>query len=526
MDILEVSVISTFLSVGTGQLGCTPIQDDGDEEALQDAILSLLVSLFTSLPPSSAQDLFQVLHKAYPVPLSYTERSKLGSDALHKLDKATCTPPTASPSILPWFTTMDQSHELPFEVEDGSAEVLLLQKACGLKFAVSSSHVEFLRKLLLCLQAASTNPLIMLQLRLLHCQAQNCRVYNQYGTDIRLRLLYSTRPTSQSIWGHTTLAIDETQYDSSEDHMKAVDHLSNVWKYCLSPQQVMEAAIHAVKHNSPPPPCISTLILSVIDCCPERQVLDALGILAEGTPEQFLDGIENVLKVRNKPNSTGCSSSPYSLSRSMRDPEYLCKLLQLVGRMYNKVMAGHDISIYGYQERLKLAASSITAAMQLFESSQLLYLSLQYLDIDLIAKVTCDAGQDAVLGVAHLLQFHPSFLDKLKGLCAAFYNVPASSVTSRGLLRQPPFWTVVCQAVETRKTSVRNIVSIRASDSEIINQEMKEFQAFASDCGCETDFRNFASEMAALCPYNVRRMIEKRYLGIIYARRYQYNRYF
>ena len=523
----------------TGQLGCTLIPDDGDEAELQEAILSVLVSLFTSLPPSSAQDLFRVLHRAYPLPLSYTERSKLGSAALRKLDQATCAPPTAPPSILPWRATMDQSRELPFEtVDSSSVEVLLLQKACGLRLAVSSFHVEFLRKLLFRLQAAGTNPLVMLQLGLLYCQALNCRVYIRCSTDVsecRLRFVhpdarFSLRVQQQQ---YIALTIDETLYDSSEDHIKAVDHLSSVWRYCLTPEQVMEAAIHAVKHNSPPPPRISTLILSAIDCCPERQVLDALGILAEGTPEQFLDGFENVLKVRNKPNSTGCSSSPYSLSHSMQNPGFLCQLLQLVGRMYNKVTANavSDVSAYGCQQRLKLAAINIAASMQLYESSQQFsqsreYASFDKLDIDSIAKVTCDAGQDAVLGVAHLLQFHPSFIDKLKGLCAAFYNVPVSSVTSRGLLRRHPFWTVVCQAIEARKSYVRNIVRSRTSDSKRIDQAMKAFQAFASDCGCEAEFRIFASEMAALCPFNVRRMIEKRYLGIVSARRHQYNRHF
>ena len=531
---LKASVISVFLSIDTGQLGCTPIPDDGDEKALQEAILSVLVSIFTSLPPSPAQDLFEALYRAYPLPLSYTERNKLEYDALCLLDQATCTPPTASPSILPWCATMDQSHELPFEAEDGSAEVLLLQKACGLKFAVSSFHVEFLRKLLRHLQAARTNPLVVLQLRLLYYQARNCRVYNQYSTDIsksKLRVLHSIGPTSRSM-RHTTLTIDETQYDSSEDYTKAVHYLSNVWKYCLSPQQVMEVASHAVKHNSTPPPCISTLILSVIDCCPESLVMGALGMLAEGTPEQFLDGFENVLKPHSQPNSTGCSSSSSSLSHWMQSPRYLCQLLQLVGKVYNKVIANavSDV-IYGCQQRLKLAASSIAASMQLYESSQQFNqfnlscqtASFDTLHIGLIAKVTCDAGQDAVLGVAHLLQFHPSFIDKLKRLCAAFYNVSASSVASSGLLRQHPFWTVIFQAVEARKTYVRNIVSTRPSDSERIDNAMKAFQAFASDCGCEAEFRNFASEMAALCPYNVRRMIEKRYLGIIYARHRRYN---
>ena len=501
----------TFLSIGTGQLGCTPIPDDGDKEALQEAILSVLVSLFTSLPPSSAQDLFKVLEKAYPQPLTFSERAKLGHKELRTLDEVKCIPTT---SILPSFAAVDKTHELMFGV-DSSTEAILLQEACSLKRAVTPSHVMFLKKLLFRLQAAGTRPLVILQLGLLYSQAHKCREYTRHVSDVsgcKFTFEESSKYHSRSVQRqHITVSIDEMEFHSSTDHVLAVNHLSNVWRYCITPQQVMEVAIRSVKHK--PPRHVCTLILSAIDSrCPERLVMEALGTLAEGTPEQFIDGIESVLKVCN----------------SARNPEFLCNLLQSVGRMYGKIKANvvPVANIDSCQQRLLNAASNIVTSMQLYESSQQFTVIDQSLstyvrfslDIDMIAEVTCDAGQDTVLGVGYFLQLQSSFVNQLKRLCAHFHNVPISSVN--GLLFEHPFQMVLSHAVEARKAFVRKEITANTSDTQRIDRALKAFQAFTSECGFHTDFTNFASEMAALCPFNVRRMIEKRYLGIFYTRRH------
>ena len=519
----------TFLSIGTGQLGCTPIPDDGDEEALQEAILSVLISLFTSLPPSSAQDLFKVLEKAYPQPLTFSERAKLRHKELCTLDELKCIPTT---SILPSFAAVDKTHKLKFGV-DSSTEAILLQEACSLKRAVTPSHVMFLKKLLFRLQAAGTRPLVILQLGLLYSQAHKCREYIRCVSDVsgcKFTFEESSKYHSRSVQRqHITVSIDEMEFHSSADHVLAVNHLNNVWRYCFTPQQVMEVAIHSVKHK--PPPHVCTLILSAIDSrCPERLTMKALGILAEGTPEQFIDGIESVLKVCNLPNNTGDIdySLPESLLHSARNPKFLCHMLQLVGRMYSKIKANvvPVANIDSCQQRLLSAATSIVNSMQLYESSQQFTVVGQSfsthanfsLNVDMIAGVTCDAGQDTVLGVGYFLQLQSSFVNQLKRLCAHFHNVPISSVN--GLLFEHPFRMVLSHAVEARKAVVRKEISANTSDTQRIDPALKAFQAFTSECGFHTDFRNFASEMAALCPFNVRRMIEKRYLGIFYTRRH------
>ena len=479
----------------TGQLGCTPLPDDGDKAELQEAVLSVLVFLFTSLPAGSAQDLFQVLHRAYPQPIDCSESKKIYELSPNKKrHEHYIADLPASRSIIPQLSHADA--QLDNESLSASTAIDSIQKrASHLLSVVSPSHVTFLEKLYNRTDAGGAEPLLVLQLGLLYFQARNCRLSDRWYNDT-LRSQSSDPPEM------ITKALLHKR-----THSAALRHLTDTWRYCLTPQHTCEALAKAAANDMPVCNDVCSLVQSIVGSFPSvsRVVLE---VLFFGPPEKFLDQMVSAIQcgdlILNK-------KGPKTIAVHMG---YHCKLLELVGRMYTKIktnptqVPNADQCLQRLQNFSRKIVIVVTSQTESYTLSQMspdvhrfaMSKSLFTLNVDEIAGVICDAGQDVVVGLVSFLPLLPSFPNDLKMLYAHVHGIDATSVSS-DLLLVPPFQSAVLQALENRKNAVRMVVDESNTKPStrfegMLRRAVENLRNLSAEFGYEADCNAFMADIA------------------------------
>ena len=183
-----------------------------------------------------------------------------------------------------------------------------------LSSAVSQSHIDFLGNLAKLVRAKGDKALLAFQLTLLHIQANNCRS-NDYGEmEVSSKYKgYGMAKTSDPVKDRILL--------KDEDRAIAVRHLQHEWRYTFKPKGAIEfAARMAPESGSCEDLC--DFVLSVIELLPEHADLKvALGVLAQGTPEQLIDGVGRLLMI----------------SCHTKNVEHMCLFLESIGSVCTKI---------------------------------------------------------------------------------------------------------------------------------------------------------------------------------------------
>ena len=107
--------------------------------------------------------------------------------------------------------------------------------------------------------------------------------------------------------------------------------------------------------------------------------------------------------------------------------------------------------------------------------------------------------------------YSSSFPDRIMTLCARFNGIPKSSV-NKDLLLQPPFEGLLAPVYESRRAAALSTISAYPNDPPLVDRTLKGLRSFTKQIGMYMEFAVFAAEVANFCPYNVKRMIEKRYI--------------
>lgn len=467
-------------------LGST-ILDRVQAEALRNSILPVVVSLFSSLLPGAAQKLFVTLSKAYPQPLAWVE-----SERLHKFDHDRvyqhtngAPQPKSRISVFPHLADLEASSTT---VEVDTEKLGLRWRT--LQSVVLEPHIKFLRDVAELVHARPDKALISFQLALLHTQANNCRC-SEYKFKYDDVFHY---PKRKHDFEHPATRGRILLEDA--DRVVAIRHLKNVWQYTLEPNGAIKVAAKMMPENGT---CkdICDFVLSLIDLLTECADLKvALGVLSQGTPGQLIVGVGRLLESSQLANNMEC----------------LCQFLESTGSMYNKTMENTTESpwLHLLQDLATMIVDRMTSQEDPHNHA---YSSL---NIELVAHVICDAGSDTVLHVASLLQQHSSLLsfpNQVMILCAQFYNIPTSSV-SKDFFLQPPFQNFLEPVYESKKTVAQSVISGDPHNASRVDHTLRQFHNFTIQMGMEEEFVAFATEMAKLCPFNVSRMIEKRFLNI------------
>ena len=500
----------------TGQLGCTPIPDDSDEEALQEPVVSVLIFLFTSLPASSAQDLFRVLHRAYPQPIDCSESQKLYklSHNRKSYEPYVVVLPTLK-SIIPQLSHHDADAQQDNESVSASTAVDSIQRrARHLLSVVSPSHVTFLEELYVCSlsNAGNAEPLLILQLGLLYFQARNCRLSDGWYNDTLI--CQSSDPTRM-----ITKALLH-----KGNHSAAVRHLIDTWKYCLTPQQTCKALAKAATNHMPVCNDVCSLVQSIADSFPIVSRL-ALEVLFYGPPEKFLDQMVSAIQsgelFLNKKDPLAEITAVH-----MDNP---CRLLELVGRMHTKIktnptqVTNADECLRHLQDFSRTIVLVMTSQTKLYTESLsqmrpdvhcfATSRSLFTLNVHDIAGVICDAGQDVVVELLSFLPLLPSFPNDLKMLYARVYGVAATSV-SGDLLLVPPFQTAILQALENRKNDVQRVIdesNIKSSFrlKGMLRHAVENLRNLSAEFGYEADCSAFMAEVALQLTPSLKQVIDR-----------------
>ena len=440
----------------------------------------MLVSLFSSLPPDAAQKLFMSLSKAYPRPLEWVEAERLreSSSVYRHIYEG---PQLKTESVFPHLEDLKGSSKA---VKAGIGVDSDEMRWPKLGSVVSKYHVDFLWSLTKLVRAKGDKALLAFQLALLHCQAENCRS-NEYG-DIRADFGTVTRICHRVI---ERILLDDT------DRAIAVRHLQHVWRYTLKPRGAIEYAAKMAPESGT---CrdVCHFVLTLIEILPERADLKvAFGVLAKGTPEQLIDGVSQLLVSKHH----------------AKDVEHLCLYLESVGAMYDIVRTDTTASqwLHPLQDLATRIIDLLTSQEDPDHKQKSVYSSLK---VNVVAQVICDAGPDTVFHIASLLQQRsPSFPEQIMILCARFNEIPTSSV-NKDFLLQPPFESFLEPVYESKKADARSAILVNPSDPPGVDRAVREFRSFTRQMGMHKEFTAFAREMAALCAYNVKRMIEKRYI--------------
>ena len=492
----------------TGHLGCTPIPDGGDEAELQEAILSVLVSLFTSLPPSSAQDLFRVLHRAYPQPIDCSESQKLyefsSKSRKHKNYMADL---PASRSIIPQLSHAG-ARPGNESLSASTAVDSIQRRARQILSVVSPSHVTFLEKLYNRTDAGGAEPLLVLQLGLLYFQACNCRLSDRWYNDT-LRSQSSDPPEM------ITKALLHKGNRSA-----AVRHLVDTWRYCLTPQHTCEALAKAAANDMPVCNDVCSLVQSITDLFPSVSKL-ALEVLFYGPPEKFLDQMVSAIRFG------GQLLKKKGRQQAAVHMGYHCRLLEFVGQMYAKVKtnltqvtnAGQCLQrLRDFARRIVMVMTSRTESYTLSQMKPgarcfAMSRSLFTLNVEEVADVICDAGQDVLFGLLSVLPLLPSFPSDLKMLYACVYGVDATSVSS-DLLLVPPFQSAILQALENRKNAVRMVVGELNTKSTprfegMLRRAVKNLRNLSAEFGFEVDCNAFMAEMTLHITPSLKQVLDR-----------------
>ena len=503
-------IVSIYILLCTGQLGCTPIPDDGDEEALQEAILSVLISLFTSLPPSSAQDLFKVLHRAYPQPIDCIESGKLcklRSYARKYQRYETDRPTLQLTCALPQLGHAD----VQLQQTDSASGTLLavLERASHVLSTVSQSHVTFLEKLYnrIRTNGEGAEPLLIMQLQLLHLQAHNCRQSRWYIN------------ASNSQYSDLTEVIASALLHKG-NHSAAVKHLVDTWRYCLTHRQMFKALVKAAATGMPVCNDVCELVQSAVDSLPTVATL-ALEVLFYGPPEKFIDQMVSAIQLVQRH-----LLKKHLENANMPAIRCLCQLLELVGRMHAKIKTNlaQITDAHQYLQRLQDFAKEIITVMasqagiyRQMWASEWSFAGPRLrctLNVDEIAGVICDSGQDVLLELGSFLSLLPSFPTDIRMLYAHLHGVNISSV-SNDLLLASPFQSAILQALEDEKINVRREVDIGNTSGSVsfgmvlTRRALKRFRNLSKEFGLEADCNAFESEVASQLAPPLRQEFER-----------------
>ena len=469
-----------------GLLGST-ILDRVQAETLRNSILPVMVSLFSSLLPDAAQKLFVALSKAYPQPLAWVESERLHKSDHDRVYQYTdgAPQPKSRMSVFPHLADLEAS----------STTIEVDTEKLGLRWrklhsVVLEPHINFLRDVAELVHARPDKALISFQLALLHTQANNCKCSEykfKYGEGFHY-------PKRKHLF-ERSVTRDRILLEDA-DRVVAIRYLQNVWQYTLKPNEAIKVAAQLMPESGT---CkdICDFVLPLIDHLTECADLKvALGVLSQGTPEQLIDGVRRLLESSQLANNMEC----------------LCQFLESTGSMYNMTMENTTESLWLHL--LQDLATMIVDRMTSQEDPH--NHAYSSLNMKLVAHVICDAGSDTVLHVASLLQQRSnlsSFPDQVMTLCAQFYHIPTSSV-SKDLLLQPPFQNFLEPVYESKKTVAQSVISGDPHNASMVDHTLRQFHNFTTQMGMEEEFVAFATEMAKLCPFNVSRMIEKRFLNI------------
>ena len=465
------------------------VLDKNQAEALRDAILPVLESLFSSLPPDAAQELFMSLSKAYPRPLEWVEAERLcKSSSVYQCSYVG--PQPKSESVFPHLADLQNSGKhVKAGTGDDSEELDLRMRK--LSSVVSESHVDFLGSLAKLIHAKGDKALLAFQLALLHIQARNCRSNDYDGKKV------PSKYEGYGILARISYPVRERLLLKDADYVIAVRYLQRVWRFTLQPSRAIDyVAKLAPESGMCKEGC--DFVLSLLDLLSEYADLKvAFGVLTQGTPEQLINGVSRLLTIQDHANNI----------------EHLLLYLESVGTMYNIIRKDATVCqwLLPLQDLAKRIIDLLTSQEDLDHKQKYAYSSL---NADLVAQVICDAGSDTVLHVASLLQqraYSSLFPDQIMTLCAQFYGIPTSSV-SKELLLQPPFPGFLVPMYKSKRSAARSVILGNPSDASRVDRSMKEFRSFTKQMGMDVEFTAFAREMADLCPYNVKRMIEKRYI--------------
>ena len=453
--------------------------DQNQAEAIRNAILPVLVSLFSSLPPDAAQKLFESLSKAYPRPLEWVEAGRLHESSLmhqHSYGE----PQPKSESVFPHLEDLEDSSKAV------TARLSILVTAKEMRWlklgsVVSESQVDFLGSLAKLVRAKGDKALLAFQLGLLHCQAKNCRS-NDYGEKE-----VSSKYKGYGVLAKTSYPVKDRLLLEDADRAIAIRHLQHVWRYTLKPRGAIEyAAKMAPKSGTCRDVC--DFVLPLIELLPELADLKvAFGVLAKGTPEQLINGVSQVLVSKHH----------------AKDVEHLCLYLKSVGAMYDTVRTDATASqwLHPLQDLATRIIDLLTSQEDPDHKQKCVYSSLK---VNVVAQVICDAGPDTVFHIASLLQQHSSsFPEQIMILCARFNEIPTSSV-NKDFLVQPPFESFLEPVYESKKADARSSILVNSSDPSCVDSAVREFRSFTRQMGMHEEFTAFAREMAALCAYNVK----------------------
>ena len=476
--------------------------DDSDllMEAMAESFISLLVDLFTMLPPDGCQELFTALYKVYPKPLD-AKRSKAFSRhsqviGLHrKPDTRSLHYNSAFFPREPLMEDIDRQlvitspytryHRTKSPISDDErAEILQVQRS---QCSVFPRHISFLENLLKSLQKKGSP--LQFQMHLLVSLVSNCLNLDWVSRE-------HCHSSTDNIFNRFRFLDDRCSYcDSlqlsvSDDIGFSIEALKEMWKFSIAPQKVLElleVIQDQVRSQPRVPDIMCEILVSLLDCetCLNLRVFQVM-ITIGAKPKYILQAVD----IASSSINDSKQSNDHCMTTAIRCAEML-------GVAYSE----HKASGAAEQTLLELRLRAVDflqhAKSILVDRGALKFMRQKgtpTVNVQALKQIVYDSGQEALTELLALVAMIPgqSLLPTLEGmneLCDYFCKDADMSANQSKLMNVSPFKESVAKLLEIRKKNIVRMVGSRGNvdrQKSLLDDLKLSFQFLGDEEGLKT----------------------------------------
>ena len=307
----------------------------------------------------------------------------------------------------------------------------------------------------------------------------------------------------------------ETLLYSLQGHERdtALLHMSEMWQYCISnsfrPCDIMNLLIKVPwirsQANMPTFRRICNILLLILERFPTislRTVQEVVHFCVDTDLNLVLPIVRHL---------TGCTAAGMSSKEKVNFLKKLLHVLDQVGQVYAGLpSAPQSRGPDGNSRRDSTASDLKEAGLELLRCIGRLIKSGPrsvkvhniHVNFSRVFKLALDIGPEGVVLAVNVIRNH--FTDEMAQAIAVLPEDVKSQIRT-----EPNFRDLCCSI----RSSVKGVISINYSNPSVVDDQLRRLLNFYNAMGLNlSDYHTFVQEVTKNCPFNVKRMAEKRFL--------------